>query len=81
MIIDLILDRQDDDKRGFAYIAKSFYLEVLDYARIFPDLAFPIAKAMDEGTNTDVQNALCDYIDSEGYNPEIKKYINSRKWI
>ena len=40
-----------------------------------------ITAAMDYGTDADVRASLCRYIDQNGYNPEIKNYINSRRWI
>lgn len=40
-----------------------------------------ISRAMDYGTEEDVKKALCDYIDNNEYNPEIKKYIRSKEWM
>ena len=77
MIIDIILDRKD----GEPYDAKKFYLDIMGYADIWPDLANPITRAMDGGTNEDVRKALCDYIVSQGYNPSICDYVNSVEWI
>ena len=77
MIIDSILDRKD----GEPYDAKKFYLDIMGYAETWPDLADPITRAMDGGTNEDVRNALCDYIVSQGYNPSICDYVNSVEWI
>lgn len=34
-----------------------------------------------ENVKEDVRNALCQYIDENEYNPEIKKYINSVNWL
>lgn len=76
MIIDLILDRKD----GIEYNAKQFYLDVREYEDIF-ELGYAISKAMDYGTNLDIRKALCDYIEDNGYNHEIKDYVNSQKWI
>lgn len=73
MIIDLILDRKD----GYRYNAHEFYGEVMEYGEV----GFEITCAMDEGTEEDVKNALCQYIDENEYNPEIKKYINSVNWL
>lgn len=76
MIIDLILDRKD----GQQYNAREFYSEISQYENIFgfrPD----ISRAIDGGINEDVQRALCAYIDANGYNPEIKNYINSVNWL
>lgn len=77
MIIDIILDRKD----GEPYNAKRFYLDIMGYADIWPDLANPITRAMDGGTNEDVRAALCNYIDECGYNPEIKNWINTQDWV
>ena len=77
MIIDIILDRKD----GEPYDAKKFYLDIMGYADIWPDLANPITRAMDGGTNEDVRKALCYYIVSQGYNPSICDYVNSVEWI
>lgn len=77
MIIDIILDRKD----GEPYDAKKFYLDIMGYAETWPDLADPITRAMDVGTNEDVRKALCNYIDECGYNPSICDYVNSVEWI
>lgn len=71
MIIDKILDRKDGQK----YNDKKFYNEVTEYGNAF------IANALDTGTEQDVKKALCDYIISQDYNPDICNYINSVKWI
>ena len=81
MIIDLILDRKDGERYGEPYDAKEFYDKVTEYIRTFPELAVPIARAMDSGTNEDVQTALCNYIDFCDYNESIKDYIRSRTWV
>lgn len=81
MIIDLILDRKDGDP----YDPKSFYNECVEYSAIFRcngvGIADDITSAMDFGTEKDVRKALCDYIIKNEYNPEITKYINSKKWL
>lgn len=78
MIIDLILDRKD----GYAYDPKEFYDEVTEYASDFDaNYMRDIARALDSGTNKDIQKALCKYIDIESYNPKIKDYINSVNWL
>jgi hypothetical protein len=79
MIIDLILNRKDDD--GAGYNAKQFYGEVMGYGEIWPEMAHPIANALDCGENDDVQRELCRYIDEQGYNPDIKNYINAQDWL
>ena len=79
MIIDLILDRKD----GQEYNAKDFYNEISEYSGLFQGTAsgVEIAEMLDNGTNKDVQKALCDYITENDYNPEIKDFVNSCNWI
>lgn len=79
MIIDRILDRKDSEARTGHddYRANDFYFEVLCYGKIGDE----ITRAMDYGTEEDVKNALCRYIDKGEYNPEIKTYINSKAWL
>ena len=72
MIIDKILDRYDGD----AYNPKEFYLDMLAYGGYGID----ISAAMDYGTEEDVKNVLCEYIDGE-YNPLIKDFINKANWL
>lgn len=76
MIIDLILDRKD----GFGYDAKEAYDYINKEEQMF-QLDSGIAKAMDCGTNKDVQEALCRYIDGQGYNHNLCKYIRSVRWV
>lgn len=77
MIIDLICDRMD----GEEYSPREFYFKVMEYGEIWPNLAWPIARAMDGGTEKDVKRELCAYIDNNGYNPEIKNFINLVNWL
>lgn len=81
MIIDLILDRKDGETFGDVYDARQFYFDVLQYIYLTKDASSEITSAMDYGTDADVRASLCRYIDQNGYNPEIKNYINSRRWI
>lgn len=74
MIIDEILDR----KAGRPYNAKAFYNYCMDY---FDGLGDMITRAMDGGTNGDVQEALCGYILQQDYNPDICDYIRSVDWL
>ena len=78
MIIDKILDARDghynpdwDDCTGAEYI----YIEATEFKLYY------IADAFDNGTNSDCQKALCRYIDEQGYNPEIKNFVNSFQWV
>ena len=79
MIIDLILDRKDNEKLDGkdSYKAHDFYFDVMRYGKIGDE----ITSAMDYGTEADVKRALCNYIDNNEYNPEIKNYINAKAWI
>lgn len=76
MIIDLILDKKD----GLNYDPKEFYNDVLIYENTF-NFEPKISLALDYGENSDVQKALCEYIEDNDYNPEIKDYINSVNWL
>lgn len=76
MIIDAILDVKD----GCGYDARKFYNYVSESESFFFS-DWPISRAMDGGTNEDVQRELCAYIDANGYNPEIKLFINKFNWI
>ena len=78
MIIDKILDRKD----GTPYNAREFYNAMMEYEGFFKfDPPFAISRAMDSGTEADVKAALCHYIISQEYNPEICDYINSVIWV
>ena len=75
MIVDIILEAQYDPE---CYDAKEFYDYVMDSP--FTEFRY-IARALDSGSNDDVREALCHYIDSQNYNPEIKDFINSFNWL
>jgi hypothetical protein len=77
MIIDLILDR----KNGVQYDARQFYNGVMSYIDTMPEIATPIADALDGGTEEQVKNALKEYILNEGYNTGILNYIDSAPWV
>ena len=82
MIIDLILDRKDDNTifteyGNKPYTAKRFYRQLVEYGEI----GFDIQRAFDGGTEQDIKRELCRYIDKQEYNPEIKNYINSVTWL
>ena len=82
MIIDIILDRYDDERDGLphAYDPREFYREVMEWSDLNPR-ADLITRAMDGGTEEDVRRELCAYIDANDYNPDIKFWINGRTWI
>lgn len=65
MIIDKILDR----KEGWGYSAKEFY----EYCNS-QEVGWPIARAMDEGTNFEVCCEILQYLVNNRYVPELVKY-------
>jgi hypothetical protein len=73
MIIDLILDRKD----GVKYNPRAFYSDCMGYGRV----GYGITRALDNGTEQHVKQALCKYIDDNDYNLTIKDYINSVEWL
>lgn len=77
MVIDLILNRKDGNK----YNARTFYNDVMEYSRTFPDIATPIASALDCGNETDVRKQLTLYIVQQDHNIDIVQYINSVNWL
>lgn len=61
------------------YNARDFYFDIMRYN---DDHYFDyILKALDEGSNKDIQNALAKYIIDGEYNPNIIDYINSKNWL
>ena len=73
MIIDAILDRRagcEYKYPEFEYIAKQARMFEFDY----------ILEAFKTKKNEPIQLALCTYIDEQGYNPEIKKYVMGVDW-
>ena len=77
MIIDLILDRRAGDE----YDPRRFYSEVSEDGDVWPDLAYPIIRAMYGGEERDVKAALCDYVVGNGYPDDIAEYVNSVNWL
>ena len=79
MIIDIILDRMDDIEDGqnnWDYEkAKDLYESAMEFG--FSDLTY----ALDHLEETAVKKELCRYIDLEGYEPSIKKFVNSVDWL
>jgi len=74
MIIDKILDRYDGD----AYDPEDFYKAMMSYEE---GTDFKISRALDSGEEEDIKRELCAYIDDGNYNPKIKDFINSVKWL
>ena len=83
MIIDKILDRKDNEEwaQQDNYDARAFYFDCMEYSANFDGAFDYITAALDYGTEDDARRALCKYIDDGDYNPNIKKYINARKWL
>ena len=82
MIIDEILDRKYENENGYdAYDAHDFYMYCMQESSIFGGIGDAITRAMDFGTNENVQNALCDYIVEQNYNRKICDYVRSMNWI
>ena len=75
MIIDAILDRRACPE----YYGEREIEYILEEADIF---GFnEITRAFATGNNRNVQNALCNYIDNNEYNPEIKDFVKSVNWV
>ena len=71
MVIDWILDRENGEK----YSPRDFYNYCVEEGQQ------KIARALDSGENSDVQNALADYVTRNNYNNFILPYIFSVDWI
>lgn len=71
MIIDLILDKRDGEKVELSDIYNQAMIWEMDY----------ISRALDSGDENDIKNALCDYIDNNNYNPQIKDFIIKTTWL
>jgi hypothetical protein len=72
MLVDFILDR----KEGYRYDPRELY----GYCQE-DEQYWDVARALDGGTEEDVQGELCGYILGNGYNPEICEYICSVNWL
>ena len=76
MIIDCILDAVDfgdyDPKEFYDYLTEYYSKSVQSKA---------IARALDSGTNEDIQEAICQYIDANGFNSDIKAKVKSFDWL
>lgn len=82
MIIDIILDRRDEEKRGIPYNPARFYREIFGYiGGCGSEYAKRITLAMDYGAEEEVKMALIQYVEENGYNPQIEDYILSRDWL
>ena len=94
MIIDLILDRKENEKdiaAGYTHIRNGYTGELIPLAynpskfyrdvMRYGDVGSDISAAMDYGTEENVKTALCDYITRNEYNPEICNFIRSVNWL
>lgn len=75
MIIDVILDRKAGCDYSPVYLIR--YTDTRVYGRAFQY----ILDAFWDEDETAIRAALCRYIDAEGYNPDVKDYINSVNWL
>ena len=77
MLVDLILDRRD----GASYSPSEFEDEVKECCDTFPSY-IPVYKALICGSEDEVKDELCRYIDDEWYgSPLVRDYILSNVWI
>lgn len=77
MLVDLILDRRD----GVSYCPSDFEEEVKEYCETFPSY-IPVYDALINGSEDEVKEELCRYIDEEWHgSPLIKDFINSVNWL
>ena len=81
MIIDLILDRYDEERLSGnldAYSPDEFAARVFRYES--HDEEKPITDAIGSGDDARIKSALCDYVIGCGYNPNICGYIWQATW-
>ena len=94
MIIDLILDRKDNDgdiAAGYTHVRNGYTGELIPLAynpynfyrsvMAYGEIGSGISAAMDYGTEENVRSAICEYIMENGYNPEICDYVRSVNWL
>lgn len=94
MIIDLILDRREDDKlisAGYTHVKNGYTGELIPIAynphnfyrsvMEYGEIGSAISAAMDYGTEENVRSAICGYILDNGYNPDICNYVRSVNWL
>ena len=80
MIIDAILDRRDAAKDGgFALWTANNVRYIYREAMLF-GFSY-LSAALDGGTEEQIKDALCRYIDENGYNPAIKDFVRSVRWL
>ena len=77
MIIDLILDKRDDnDNEPLTERAIKYLLDECD---IFGFTE--IRRAVYSRNERAIKTALCEYIDNNEYNPDLKDFINNTTWF
>lgn len=75
MIIDFILDLKD----GYEEINFDNMKYIYDEAMLF---GFDyLSKALDEGSNKDIQNALCRYVIENDYNTKLCEFIKKQNFL
>lgn len=76
MLIDVILDRRD----GVEYDPRELYSYLQEEGEVFP-FYWDYARIMDEGTEEEMREALCEYVRQHGYRSELCEYIRSMEWL
>lgn len=74
MIIDKICDRMN----GAYYNPRDFYNYLMQDSDEYSQM---ISAALDGGENSDVQTALCKYIQENNYNTSLIDYVNGVDWL
>ena len=80
MIIDAIMDRYAENRdKGTDSWDEEDYGLLIESAEYYG--LDDVRKALDGRDEGDVKDALCCYVDDNGYNPWIKDYIMSKEWV
>lgn len=77
MIIDLICSKKE--LKNNKPLSPESIRYILEECRIFE--FDEIAAAINSRSNDATKKALCDYIDRNDYNPELKTFINNTIWF
>lgn len=77
MIIDLICSKKETKNNKPLHPESIRY--ILEECRIFE--FDEIAAAINSRNNDATKKALCNYIDRNGYNPNLKEFINNTIWF
>lgn len=76
MLIDKILDRRD----GEEYSPRDLYNYLQEEGEVFA-FYWDYARIMDEGTEKEMQDALCEYVTASGYRLDVCDYVRSVDWL